>query len=87
MPSLQMELNVPPYRVVVSVRPERRPGSPGEIADYVAQATIARLDGSPVYENCPVYQIYDGETFVDAESAMRDGEQRARDAISTGFPH
>jgi hypothetical protein len=53
----------------------------------VARATITRLDGSPVYESCLAYQIYEGETFIDPQTAMRDGEQRAREDISTGFPH
>ncbi|MPW24047.1 hypothetical protein GCT13_47230 [Paraburkholderia sp. CNPSo 3157] len=87
MPSpLHREIDAPPYRVVVNARPEYRPRSPTEIEGYVARATITRLDGSQVYESCLTYQINEGDTFVDLQSAMRDGEQRARDAINTGFP-
>lgn len=84
---LLLEVDAPPYRVVISVRSESRPGLPDGMTNFVARATITRLDGSPVYEIYPAYQIYDGETFVDSQSAMRDGEQRARDAIRTRFPH
>ena len=76
-----------PYRVVVTARPEYRAGSISEIEGYVARSTITRLDGSPVYESCLQYQIFEGKIFIDLESATRDGEQRARDAINTGFPH
>ncbi|OUL86418.1 hypothetical protein CA601_22280 [Paraburkholderia hospita] len=62
-------------------------GSPGEIEGYVARGIVTRLDGSPVYESSLQYQIFDGEIFIDPESAIRDGEQRARDVINTGFPH
>ncbi|MBN3751724.1 hypothetical protein G3N95_02150 [Paraburkholderia sp. Tr-20389] len=86
MSSLQMEVDAPPYRVIVSVRTVAPPGLPGKTTNYVAQAMITRLDGSSVYETCPIYHIYDGDTFIDSQSAMRDGEQRARDAIKTGFP-
>ena len=84
---LHREIDVSPYRIVIDARPEYRLRSPSEIAGYVAQATITRLDGSPVYEGCLAYQIYEGETFLDPQAAMRDGEQRAREDISTGFPH
>ncbi|MPW17922.1 hypothetical protein GCT13_13480 [Paraburkholderia sp. CNPSo 3157] len=83
---LHREIDAPPYRVVVDARPEYRPGSPSEIEGYVARATITRLDGSPVYESYLTYQINEGDTFVDLQSVIRDGEQRARDAINTGFP-
>ena len=87
MSSLLREVDAPPYRIVVSVREENRPGAHGGTTNYVARATITRRDGQPVYEHYLAYQIYDGETFVDSQCAMRDGEQRARDAIKTGFPH
>jgi len=84
---LHREIEAPPYRVVVNARPEYRTGSPSEIEGYVARATITRLDGSPVYESYLQYQIFEGEIFIDLDSAKRDVEQRARDAINTGFPH
>ncbi|BCZ81135.1 hypothetical protein [Paraburkholderia terrae] len=86
-PLLHREIDVSPYRIVINARPEYRPGSLTEIAGYVARATITRLDGSPVYESYLAYQIYEGETFLDPQTAIRDGEQRAREDISTGFPH
>ncbi|SDH33453.1 hypothetical protein SAMN04487926_1048 [Paraburkholderia steynii] len=86
-PLLHREIDVSPYRIVINARPEYRPGSLTEIAGYVARATITRLDGLPVYESYLAYQIYEGETFLDPQTAMRDGEQRAREDISTGFPH
>ena len=86
-PLLHREIDVSPYPIVINARPEYRPGSLTEIAGYVARATITRLDGLPVYESYLAYQIYEGETFLDPQTAIRDGEQRAREDISTGFPH
>ena len=84
---LHREIDAPRYRVVVDGRPAYRAESPSEIEGYVARATITRLDGSPVYESYLQYQIFEGEIFIDLDSAKRDVEQRARDAINTGFPH
>ncbi|MEM5372335.1 hypothetical protein V4C53_40825 [Paraburkholderia azotifigens] len=84
---VRREIDAPPYRVIVAARPEYRAGSLSEIEGYVARSTITRLDGSPVYESYLQYQIFEGEIFIDLESATRDGEQQARDAINTGFPH
>ncbi|AUT76548.1 hypothetical protein [Paraburkholderia hospita] len=81
------EIDAPPYRLVINVQPKYRTGSPGQIEGYVSRCTVTRLDGSPVYQGDLQYQIFDGEIFIDLESAIRDGEQRARDAINTGFPH
>jgi hypothetical protein len=81
------EIDAPPYRLVINVQPKYRTGSPGQIEGYVARGIVTRLDRSPVYESSLQYQIFDGEIFIDLESAIRDGEQRARDVINTGFPH
>jgi hypothetical protein len=80
------EIDAPPYRLVINVQPKYRTRSPDEIEGYVARGIVTKLDGTAVYERYLEYQIFDGETFVDLESAIRDGEQRARDAIHTGFP-
>ena len=82
---LHREIDVPPYRIIVDARLAHGADSSRAIAGYVACAAIMRSDGAPVYESHLAYRINEGETFVDSECAIRDGEERARQDIRAGF--
>jgi hypothetical protein len=59
------EIDAPPYRLAINIQPKYRVGSLGEIHGYIARCMVMRLDGTPVYEDCVYYQIFDGELFFD----------------------
>jgi aminoglycoside phosphotransferase len=85
---LHREIEVPPYVVVIDAEEEWRPRPQQVIVleGYRATAVITMLDGSRVSGAAAVYRIGSGGIFGDLHAALKDCEQRARDAIKEGFP-
>jgi len=85
---LRREIEVPPYAVVVNAQEEWRPRTQQVIVleGYRATAIIMRLDGNPVSGAAAAYRIGVGDIFGDLQAALKDCEQRARDAIKERFP-
>lgn len=86
MTDLHKEVEAPPHRIVISAEREKRPGGADPNGGYYARVVITRLDGAPVYKNFVIYQIERGDVFGDVQRALRDAEERAREAIANGFP-
>ena len=85
---LHREIEVPPYKTVIDAQAEWRHHPPQVIVleGYRATAVIMKLDGSSVSGAAAAYRIGLGDIFGDVQAALRDCEQRARDAIKEGFP-
>ena len=86
MTVLHKEVEAPPHRIVINAEREYRPGEADPNGGYYARVVITRLDGAPVYKNFVIYQIERGDVFGDVQRALRDAEERAREAIANGFP-
>jgi hypothetical protein len=86
MSVLHKEVEAPPYRFVINAEREYRPGDAEPSGCYYARVVITRLDGAPVYKNFAMYQIERGDAFGDPQGVFRDAEERAREAITNGFP-
>jgi len=86
MTVLHKEVEAPPYKIVINAERECRPGEADPNGGYHARVAITRLDGAPVYKNFVIYQIERGDVFGDVQRALRDAEERAREAIANGFP-
>ena len=82
------EIKAPPFRIILNAAEEWVPHKQqGSILDgYRSIASISRLDGRQILEGMKAYWIGFGRVFGSEESAIRDGERRARDAINCGFP-
>jgi len=82
------EIDVPPYKVAINAQSEWHPQKPqGSVLEgYRSIASIFRIDGRPIFDDTKAYWTGFGRVFGSEESAIRDCERRARDAIKGGFP-
>jgi hypothetical protein len=86
MSGMHKEIDVPPHRIIINAEREYRPRDPDPNGGYYARAVISRRDGAPVFEKFLMYQLAQGEVFVDLQDTLADAERRARQVIAEGFP-